>query len=206
MQWSAFITGLALSASLIVAIGAQNAFVLRQGIRREHVLPIVMFCAAADFVLIAAGVAGLAAVIDDAPLLTRVLIAGGALFLSWYALRSFRSAFTPRGLHATQGDESRSLRYVLAQAAGFTFLNPHVYLDTILLLGSIGARQPVDARVWFVGGAAVASGAWFSSLGFGARLLAPVFAKPVAWRVLDFLIGVTMLALVVALLTQAFAR
>ena len=206
MQWSAFITGLALSASLIVAIGAQNAFVLRQGIRREYVLPIVMFCAAADFVLIAAGVAGVATVIDDAPLLTSVLTAGGALFLSWYAVRSFRSALTPRGLHATQGNESRSLRYVMAQAAGFTFLNPHVYLDTILLLGSIGARQPVDARVWFVGGAAVASGAWFSSLGFGARLLAPLFAKPMAWRVLDFLIGVTMVALVVALLMQAFAH
>lgn len=206
MQWSAFVTGLALSASLIVAIGAQNAFVLRQGIRREYVLPIVIFCAGADLVLIAAGVAGVATVVDDAPLLTGVLTIGGALFLSWYALRSFRSAFTSRGLYAAQDDESRSLRYVLAQAAGFTFLNPHVYLDTILLLGSMGARQPVDARAWFVGGAAVASGAWFSSLGFGARLLAPVFAKPLAWRVLDFLIGVTMLALVVALLAQAFVR
>jgi L-lysine exporter family protein LysE/ArgO len=204
MQWSAFITGLALSASLIIAIGAQNAFVLRQGLRREHVLAIVVFCALADFALISAGVSGVAAILGDAPLLTNLLTAGGALFLSWYAVVAFRNAFRPRGLHAGQDVGRRSLRSILAQAAGFTFLNPHVYLDTILLLGSIGARQPADARIWFIGGAAVASGAWFSSLGFGARLLAPLFAKPVAWRVLDFLIGVTMLALVVMLLMQAF--
>lgn len=204
MQWSAFITGLALSASLIIAIGAQNAFVLRQGLRREHVLAIVMFCAVADFVLISVGVSGVAAVLGDSRLLTNLLTGGGALFLSWYGVQAFRNAFRPRELHAAQAGVRRSLRSTLAQAAGFTFLNPHVYLDTILLLGSIGARQPVDARIWFIGGAAVASGAWFSSLGFGARLLAPLFAKPVAWRVLDFLIGVTMLALVVMLLVQTF--
>lgn len=206
MQWSAFITGLVLSASLIIAIGAQNAFVLRQGIRREHVLAIVAFCAIADFFLISAGVAGVATVINDAPLLTNLLTIGGAIFLSWYAFQAFRNAFRPRGLHAGQGGEPRSLRSILAQAAGFTFLNPHVYLDTILLLGSMGARQPADARIWFIGGAAVASGAWFSSLGFGARLLAPLFAKPLAWRVLDFLIGVTMLALVALLLTQTLGK
>lgn len=205
MQWSAFITGLALSASLIVAIGAQNAFVLRQGIRREHVLTIVAFCAVADFVLIVAGVAGLAKLISDAPLLTNLLTAGGAVFLSWYAFQAFRNAFRPRRLQAGQGEERRSLRSVLTQAAGFTFLNPHVYLDTIVLLGSIGARQPADARIWFIGGAAVASGAWFSSLGYGARLLAPVFAKPIAWRVLDIVIGLTMVALVVMLVTQALS-
>lgn len=206
MQWSAFITGLALSATLIIAIGAQNAFVLRQGIRREHVLAIVAFCAVADLVLISAGVAGVATVIGDAPLLTNLLTAGGVLFLSWYAFQAFRNAFRPRELHAGQGGEPRSLRSTLAQVAGFTFLNPHVYLDTILLLGSIGARQPADARIWFIGGAAVASGAWFSSLGFGARLLAPLFAKPMAWRVLDFLIGVTMLALVALLLVQTLGK
>jgi len=199
MQGSAFITGLALSASLIVAIGAQNAFVLRQGLRREHVFAIVLFCAMADFILIAAGVAGVARVIDDVPLLTTLLTAGGAVFLSWYAFQAFRNAFRPRELHAGQSTERLSLRTILTQAAGFTFLNPHVYLDTLLLLGSIGARQPADARIWFVGGAAVASGAWFSSLGFGARLLAPLFARSMTWRVLDFLIGLTMLALVAVL-------
>ena len=204
MQWSAFITGLALSASLIIAIGAQNAFVLRQGLRREHVLAIVVFCALADFVLISVGVSGVAAVLGGSRMLTNLLTAGGALFLSWYGVQAFRNAFRPRGLHAGEAGGRRSLRSTLTQAAGFTFLNPHVYLDTILLLGSIGARQPADARIWFIGGAAVASGAWFSSLGFGARLLAPLFARPIAWRVLDFLIGVTMLALVIMLLIQAF--
>jgi len=204
MQWSAFITGLAVSASLIIAIGAQNAFVLRQGLRREHVLAIVVFCALADFVLITVGVSGVAAVFGDSPLLTPVLTAGGAMFLTWYAAQAFRNAFRPRGLHAGEDIGHRPLRSILAQAAGFTFLNPHVYLDTILLLGSIGARQPADARIYFIGGALVASSAWFTSLGFGARLLAPLFAKPVAWRVLDFFVGVTMLALVVMLLTQAF--
>lgn len=203
MQWSAFITGLALSASLIVAIGAQNAFVLRQGLRREHVLAIVVFCASADFLLIGVGVSGVAAVLGDSPVLTSVLTGGGAIFLTWYGVQAFRNAFRPRHLEAGQEGGQRTLRSILAQAAGFTFLNPHVYLDTILLLGSIGARQPVDARIWFIGGAAVASGAWFSSLGFGARLLAPLFAKPSAWRVLDFVIGVTMLALVIMLVMQA---
>ena len=204
MQWSAFITGLALSASLIIAIGAQNAFVLRQGLRREHVLAIVVFCAAADFVLIGIGVSGVAAVLGDSPALTTLLTVGGAIFLTWYGMQAFRNAFRPRGLHAGEDSGRRSLRSILTQAAGFTILNPHVYLDTILLLGSIGARQPADARIWFIGGAAVASGAWFSSLGFGARLLAPLFEKPMAWRVLDFLIGVTMLALVAMLLMQTF--
>jgi L-lysine exporter family protein LysE/ArgO len=203
MQWSAFITGLALSASLIVAIGAQNAFVLRQGLRREHVLPIVAFCVVADLFLIGAGVAGLAQVIGSAPLLTNVLTAGGALFLLWYAFQSLRNALRPRALHATNGAEPLPLRVILAQAAGFTFLNPHVYLDTVLLLGSIGARQPADARMWFVGGAAFASAGWFSGLGYGARLLAPVFAHQRAWRVLDFLIGLTMLGLVAMLVKQA---
>lgn len=196
MEQSAFITGLALSASLIIAIGAQNAFVLRQGLRREHVLAIVAFCAVSDFILISAGVAGVATVIRNAPMLTSLLTAGGAIFLGWYAYQAFRNAFRPRALHTQQDLERRSLRATLAQAAGFTFLNPHVYLDTVLLLGSIGARQPIDARIWFIGGAAVASGAWFSSLGFGARLLAPLFVKPIAWRVLDFLVGLTMVALV----------
>jgi len=204
MQWTPFITGLALSASLIVAIGAQNAFVLRQGLRREHVLAIVLFCALADIVLISVGVSGVAAVFGNSRLLTTLLTAGGAIFLTWYSVQSFRNAFRPRALQSAEESGQRSLRSTLTQAAGFTFLNPHVYLDTVLLLGSMGARQPADARIWFVGGAIVASGAWFSSLGFGARLLAPLFARPMAWRVLDFLIGVTMLALVAMLLVQAF--
>lgn len=196
-------TGMALSATLIVAIGAQNAFVLRQGLRREHVLAIVMFCAVADLLLIGAGVAGLARMLGDAPRFTVALTVGGALFLSWYGAKALGNAFRPRALRAASGIEPLSRRVVIAQAAGFTFLNPHVYLDTVLLLGSIGARQPADSRVWFVAGAACASVGWFSALGFGARLLAPLFARPRAWQILDALIGLTMFALAAVLAGQA---
>jgi L-lysine exporter family protein LysE/ArgO len=203
MQDSAFITGLALGATLIIAIGAQNAFVLRQGLRREHVLSVVIFCVAADVALVTAGVAGLASVLGEAPMLTHVLTAAGVLFLGGYGIRGLWNALHPRFLYAASGDAHISARAALAQAAAFTFLNPHVYLDTVLLLGSIGARQPPEMRIWFVGGATLASAGWFSALGFGARLLAPLFAHARAWRVLDVLIGVTMLTLAALLARQA---
>jgi L-lysine exporter family protein LysE/ArgO len=187
---------------LIIAIGAQNAFVLRQGLRREHIAAIVLFCIVADVVLMTVGVAGLANVLGSAPVLTGALTLGGAGFLGWYGVQALRRAFRPQSLRVAEGDQAMPLRAALAQAAGFTLLNPHVYLDTVLLLGSVGARQPVDMRAWFVGGAALASGAWFSSLGFGARLLAPLFVKPRAWRVLDSLVGVTMLTLAALLVVQ----
>jgi L-lysine exporter family protein LysE/ArgO len=201
MLVSAFTTGFALSATLIIAIGAQNSFVLRQGLRREHVVAIVAFCAFADLALISAGVAGLAQVLGRAPSLTMALSIAGTLFLLWYGLRALRRAFQPQALRAA--DSARvSLRGAVAQAAAFTFLNPHVYLDTVLLMGSIGGRQPAEARLWFVGGAALASGAWFTALGFGARLLAPLFSRPRAWQVLDILVGATMLALAAGLVHQ----
>jgi L-lysine exporter family protein LysE/ArgO len=202
MPVSAFTTGFALGATLIIAIGAQNAFVLRQGLRREHVLLIVAFCALADLVLISAGVAGLARVLANAPGLTLALTVAGTLFLAWYGIRALARAWKASSLHAATGMHRISLRGALAQAAGFTFLNPHVYLDTVLLMGSIGARQPSDMRMWFIGGAAAASGAWFTSLGFGARLLRPVFQTPRAWRVLDTLVGVTMLAVAASLASK----
>jgi L-lysine exporter family protein LysE/ArgO len=203
MFGSAFTTGFALSATLIIAIGAQNAFVLRQGIRREHVAPIVLFCALADLVLIGAGVAGLAGVLGDSPGLVALLTIAGSAFLVWYGVRALRRALTPEALHAAAGTVPLPLGAAMAQAAGFTLLNPHVYLDTVLLMGSIGTRQPPDLRVWFVGGAACASGIWFTTLGFGARLLAPVFARPRAWQVLDTLVGLTMLGLAGMLIRQA---
>jgi L-lysine exporter family protein LysE/ArgO len=184
-----------------MAIGAQNSFVLRQGLRREHVVAIVAFCALADLALISAGVAGLATVLGSAPILTMALTIAGTLFLLWYGLRALRRALQPRSLRAA-GSMRVSLRGAVAQAAAFTFLNPHVYLDTVLLMGSIGARQPADSRLWFVGGAALASGVWFAALGFGARLLAPLFSRPRAWQVLDVLVGATMLALAAALVRQ----
>jgi L-lysine exporter family protein LysE/ArgO len=146
MSIPGFTTGFVLSATLIVAIGAQNAFVLRQGIRREHVAPIVGFCAAADLLLIAAGVAGLAAVLGDQPRLTLLLTVFGAAFLSCYGLRALWRALRPQTLYAATGTQPLLLRTALTQVAGFTLLNPHVYLDTVLLMGSVGARQPADAR------------------------------------------------------------
>ena len=205
MLGSAFTTGFVLSATLIIAIGAQNAFVLRQGIRREHVAPIVIFCAVADLVLIGVGVAGLAGILGNSPVLVSLLTIAGSAFLIWYGVRALSRALIPQSLQAAAGAEPVSLGNAIAQAAGFTLLNPHVYLDTVLLMGSIGTRQPPDLRVWFVGGAACASGVWFTTLGFGARLLAPIFARPLAWRVLDTLVGLTMLTLAVVLVRQGMA-
>jgi L-lysine exporter family protein LysE/ArgO len=205
MLTSAFTTGFFLSATLIVAIGAQNSFVLRQGLRREHVAVIVAFCALADLALISAGVAGLARVLGLAPMLTLALTIAGTLFLLWYGVRALRRAFRPAALQAA-ADARMSLRTAVTQAAAFTFLNPHVYLDTVLLMGSIGARQPADSRLWFVGGAALASGAWFTTLGFGARLLAPAFSRPRAWQILDTLIGVTMWVLAGSLVYRSLSN
>ena len=205
MLGSAFTTGFALSATLIIAIGAQNAFVLRQGIRKEHVAPIVAFCAIADLLLIGVGVAGLAGILGDSPTLVALLTIAGSAFLVWYGVRALQRALLPQSLRAAAGNEPLSLGNAMAQAAGFTLLNPHVYLDTVLLMGSIGTRQPPDMRIWFVGGAACASGVWFTTLGFGARLLAPIFARPRAWQVLDTLVGLTMLFLAVVLIRQGIA-
>lgn len=187
-----FAQGLALSLGLIVAIGAQNAFVLRQGLRREHVVGVVVFCILADAVLIAAGVLGMARALGDRPDLAQGLAWVGAAFLVFYGWKALQRITRAEHLAPASGAGQMSLLAVLAQAAGFTLLNPHVYLDTVVLVGSIGAQQPGDLQLWFVAGAACASAGWFSALGFGARWLAPWFASPKAWQVLDGVIGVTM--------------
>jgi len=192
MNTSSFLTGFALSASLIVAIGAQNAFVLRQGLRREHVGAVVLFCALGDALLMSAGVLGLGGALQRLPMLAQALTMVGALFLLAYGALALRRALRPGVLQAASGGPGTPLRAALAQAAGFTLLNPHVYLDTILLMGSLGARLPGAAQPWFLGGGAAASGLWFAALGFGARLLRPWFAKPAAWRLLDLAVGLTM--------------
>ncbi|EHM03276.1 L-lysine exporter [Acetobacteraceae bacterium AT-5844] len=200
---TSFIHGFTVSAALIIAIGAQNMFVLRQALRREHVGPIVLFCASIDALLIMAGVAGLGALLGQAPQLRLALSLGGAGFLAWYGIGAFRRAMAPEALVAARGNQALPLASALGQAAGFTLLNPHVYLDTVLLVGSIGAAEPVAARPVFVLGAALASLAWFCALGFGGRMLAPVFARPAAWKVLEAVVGTTMLVLAAGLLLRA---
>lgn len=188
----AFVQGLVLSLGLIVAIGAQNAFVLRQGLRREHVGSVVLFCAMADAVLMAAGVLGMAQALGEHPAFARALALLGALFLATYGWQAFRRARQSSQLEAAQSGPGLTLAGAILQAAAFTLLNPHVYLDTVLLVGSIGAQQPEALQLWFVAGASCASLSWFGLLGFGARWLAPWFARPRAWQWLDGLIGITM--------------
>jgi len=199
----AFLQGLALGFGLIVAIGAQNAFVLRQGLRREHVASVVLFCALADAILISAGVMGLGQALGQSPLLARSLALAGALFLAVYGWRAMRRACQVQRLEAADGGKALGRAAVLAQAAAFTLLNPHVYLDTVLLVGSIGAQQAPPLRMWFVLGASIASLSWFTLLGFGSRRLAPWFARPRAWQVLDGLIGLTMFLLSTMLVRHA---
>ncbi|MCK0206658.1 LysE/ArgO family amino acid transporter [Starkeya koreensis] len=199
-----FVTGFLLSAALIVAIGAQNLFVLRQGLRREHVGPIVLFCGAADALLILAGVAGVGAFLAALPQLSTLLALGGAGFLGWYGLRALRRMATPEAM-AVNAAGGVTLARALLATAGFTLLNPHVYLDTVLLMGAAGSAQPEAARPLFVAGAAAASFVWFAGLGYGARLLRPLFARPGAWRVLDALVGVVMLGLAASLAARALA-
>ncbi|MFN3494939.1 MAG: LysE/ArgO family amino acid transporter [Hydrogenophaga sp.] len=201
--WAVFSQGLALGLGLIVAIGAQNAFVLRQGLRREHVPLVVGFCALADAALIAAGVLGMAQALGQHPLLARFMAVAGAVFLAWYGWQALQRARNASQLNASAGGARLSRTAALAQVAAFTLLNPHVYLDTVLLVGTLGAQQPAGLRGWFIAGASTASLAWFTALGFGARWLAPLFARPRAWQLLDVLIGLTMGVLAVLLLRHA---
>ena len=202
---SAFATGFGLSLGLIMAIGAQNAFVLRQGLRREHVLPIVVFCAVADLLLIAAGVAGMARLVASHPSAAMAVGVGGAVFLLAYGLRAALRALRPGTLQAQGHGAATPLGRVMVQLAGFTLLNPHTYLDTVVLVGSVGAQQAGVMKWYFTAGAASASGLWFAGLGYGARLLAPWFQRPAAWRVLDAVVAIVMAVLGVGLLWQVFS-
>jgi L-lysine exporter family protein LysE/ArgO len=191
--------GFVLGFSLIVAIGAQNAFILRQGLRQEHVLPLVLICAISDAILIALGVAGFATVLSRLEWLEPALRYGGATFLIIYALRSGHSAWTGGNSLRAGETSATSLRSALLTCLAFTWLNPHVYLDTVVLLGSISTRY-AGHEIAFALGAMTASFCFFFSLGFGARLLAPLFAKPLAWRVLDAVIAVIMASIAAKLL------
>ncbi|RUM96403.1 amino acid transporter [Pseudaminobacter arsenicus] len=198
---SAGLSGFLLGASLIIAIGAQNAFILRQGLLRQHVFILCLICALSDALLILAGVAGLGTLIAQSPMLINVVTMGGALFLFCYALFAFRRALKPEVLHAANTGRG-SLKTAIAACLAFTFLNPHVYLDTVLLLGSLSARYEGSARLAYAAGAVLASFVWFFGLGYGARLLQPVFARPAAWRVLDVAIGLIMAGIGLSLLSR----
>ncbi len=191
-------TGLVTGLSLIIAIGAQNAFVLRQGLLRAHVGVVVAICAVSDLVLILAGVAGIGTVIEQAPAAITVVRWLGVAFLGWYGVASLLRARRPAGLRA-DGEGAGGRRTAVLTALALTWLNPHVYLDTVLLLGSIANQHGPDGRWWFGAGAVVGSVVWFVGLGYGARRMSGTLSSARAWQVLDVLIGLTMLAIAVLL-------
>ena len=198
---ASFLPGFSLGFGLILAIGAQNAFVLRQGIARAHVFAVCLTCAASDAVLIAAGVAGFGALAEALPWLEPAMRYGGAAFLFAYGLRALWSALRSGGaLEAARG-ATAPLWPTIAACLALTWLNPHVYLDTVVLLGSVSAGA--ESRFLFAAGAMTASFVFFFSLGYGARLLAPLFARPRAWRALDVVIGAVMWAIAISLVAGA---
>ncbi len=197
--------GLATGLALIIAIGAQNAYVLRQGLAREHVGLVVAICAVSDLVLILAGVAGIGTLVEQAGWLIEVVRWLGVAFLTWYGVSSLlRARHQAETLEAARSSV-RSRRGAAVRALALTWLNPHVYLDTVLLLGSVAATHRgvstagLDGRWWFAGGAGLASIVWFLGLGYGARLAHRRLSTPRAWQVLDVLIGVTMLGIALTL-------
>ena len=201
---NAYVTGFVLGASLIIAIGAQNAFVLRQGLLRVHVALVVIVCILIDVVLTTVGVDGLSASLGRNPWATEGLAVAGAGFLSWYGFGAARRACSRQSLSAAPAGGTHSARGVLLQTLAVSLLNPHVYLDTVLLIGSVGVQQAPPLRPAFLAGVWTASFGWFASLGFGSRLLAPVFARPMAWRLLDGLVAIVMWSIALTLLWTTF--
>ncbi|MEY4436702.1 MAG: hypothetical protein RL100_166 [Actinomycetota bacterium] len=186
----AIFSGFFTAISLIAAIGAQNAYVIRQSLTRKHVLLVVVICALADAVLIIAGIAGLGALITSAPMLMEFIRWFGVAYLAWFGIKSVRSAFKKQSLDAGAA-QSASRKQVVLSILGFTFLNPHVYLDTVILLGSI-ANQFQSDRWWFGIGAMLSSVVWFFSIGYGAKAAAKYMAKPIFWKILDLIIAAVM--------------
>ena len=195
---AALLAGLGAGLALIVVIGAQNAFVLRQGVLRRHVTLVVGFCIASDAVLMALGTLGVGAVTGREPVVLDLVRWCGVAFLAAYAVFALRRAFGSSAL-TTGGTAAGSTRTTVATVAAFTWLNPHVYLDTVVLLGSLANTHGPSGRWWFTSGSVLGSAAWFCSLGFGARLLAPLFVRPVAWRVLDVAVATMMAVLALTL-------
>lgn len=193
--------GMVLGASLIIAIGLQNAFILRQGIKNRHILPAVLTAALIDVLLIGVGVLGFGYLIEQQPTLIEWITWGGAAFLFIYGLKSFVSAMKPPKIEDGKGMvKEGSAKETVLIILGISLLNPHVYLDTVVLIGGLSASYGDVGKYWFGGGAMIASFLWFFSLGYGARLLSPLFAKPKAWQILDFIIGMVMWAIAVSLI------
>lgn len=197
-----FLSGLGTGAGLIIAIGAQNAFVLRQGLLRQHVLPVVLVCIGGDILCICAGVAGMGALIRTNEWLLEFFRWGGALFLTVYGISAARRAASGNGSMEISEVGACSFMKAITSCLAFTFLNPHVYLDTVVLLGSIAAQYGEDLKWTFASGALTASVLWFTGLGFGARLLLPIFQNPRAWRILDSMIALVMWAIALTLVTN----
>lgn len=193
MEFDIFIKGFIVTFSLIVAIGAQNAYLLKLGLLRQHVLKAVLFCTISDFLLISAGVLGLGYFIQGNQLFINSIAIFGIVFLSFYAFTSFKSAFKNESLKIDDNVKANPLKQVLTMLFVFTYLNPHTYLDTVLLIGGIGANVEASFKVIFLLGAVLASATWFTLLGFGARALIPIFKKPITWKILDTSIGFFML-------------
>lgn len=200
MSASAFLQGWLMTAGLIVAIGAQNALVLRQGLLRSHVGPVVVLCTVSDWLLIALGVFGLGAAIQSSPLLLQLFRYGGAAFLIFYGLRSALQAWQGQGVLVQADARGPSLAATLASTLALTYLNPHVYLDTVVLLGSVGAQQGAEGRVAFAVGAGLASLMWFATLGFGAAAASRWLRRPGVWRAIDAGVALVMFSVAAQLL------
>ena len=194
-----YLAGFSLGLSLILAIGSQNAFVLKQGLKNQHVLVICTVCAVSDALLISFGVTGFGAIVQQFPQIELIARYGGAMFLGVYSFLSFRSAFTENHAIEANGQANDSLIKAVAMCLAFTWLNPHVYLDTVVLLGSISTQYQPN-QMLFGAGAVSASFVFFFSLGFGARFLAPMFKNPRAWKVLELVVGVIMASIVISLI------
>lgn len=201
---STIIQGFFVSFGLIVAIGAQNAYVLKQGLLKQHIFWVCLVCFLCDFTLLSLGVLGLGSLISQSNLATLGLAIFGAVFLLWYGFRSFRSAYQGGANLSVDGTRSQTtLKQTIATTLALTLLNPHVYLDTLVLVGSIASPLTTAEKYQFLIGAVLASALWFFGLGFGARLLIPLFAKPNTWRILDAIIGVIMWAIAFSLIRYA---
>lgn len=201
-----FIKGFLVCGGLIIAIGAQNAFVLKQGLLKRHILAVILTCFACDFILITMGVMGLGSLISESQVASQALAIVGALFLLVYGARAFRSAYSGNSaLDLAQDNEQQSSAFkaVLATLA-VTLLNPHVYLDCFAIIGGIAGTLSNEQKWWFLAGALCTSLLWFFSLGYGARLLIPLFKRPITWRILDTGIGIVMWLIAFSLANYAF--